>query len=121
MRAMRVVITGIGGPEVLKSEEFDPPLPGRGEIAVAVRAAGLNFADLFCRLGLYAAAPPVPFTPGFEVAGEVAAFTSAPGGVQSVGASPGVVQSAAAAPGGARSAVEVGGEVAPHREVPVRF
>src|SRR5258705_10148262 len=71
MRGNRVVITRVGGPEVLKVEEFDPPPPGRGEIAVAVRAAGLNFADVFCRLGLYAAAPPLPFTPGFEVAGEI--------------------------------------------------
>lgn len=52
-------------------QEFDAPPPGSGEIAVAVRAAGVNFADVFCRLGLYAAAPPVPFVPGFEVAGVI--------------------------------------------------
>jgi NADPH:quinone reductase-like Zn-dependent oxidoreductase len=74
MRAKRVVITQVGGPEVLTVEEFDPPPPERDEIAVAVRAAGLNFADVFCRLGLYAAAPPLPFTPGFELAGEVEAI-----------------------------------------------
>src|SRR6185295_3223607 len=73
MTAKRVVISRVGGPEVLKVEAFDPAAPGRGEIAVEVRAAGLNFADVFCRLGLYAAAPPIPFAPGFEVAGEVAA------------------------------------------------
>ena len=51
--------------------------PGRDEITVAVRAAGINFADVFCRLGLYAAGPPFPFAPGFEVAGEVVAEKTA--------------------------------------------
>lgn len=73
MREKRVVIKRVGGPEVLEVEEFDPPPPEPGEIAVAVHAAGLNFADVFCRLGLYEAAPPLPLTPGFEVAGEVVA------------------------------------------------
>jgi NADPH:quinone reductase-like Zn-dependent oxidoreductase len=73
MEASRVVITRVGGPSVLKVEGFEPLPPGRGEIAIGVRAAGVNFADVFCRLGLYAAAPPVPFAPGFEVAGEVEA------------------------------------------------
>jgi len=73
MGASRVLITRVGGPEVLKVQEFDPSPPGNGEIAVAVRAAGLNFADVFCRLGLYEAAPPIPFAPGFEVAGTIEA------------------------------------------------
>ena len=74
MTEHRVVISRVGGPDVLKVQEFDAPPPGRGEIAVAVRAAGLNFADVFCRLGLYEAAPRIPFTPGFEVAGVVTAI-----------------------------------------------
>jgi NADPH:quinone reductase-like Zn-dependent oxidoreductase len=73
MTANRVVITRVGGPEVLRAQAFDALPPGSGEITVAVRAAGINFADVFCRLGLYEAAPPVPFAPGFEVAGEVEA------------------------------------------------
>src|SRR4029079_10961584 len=71
--ARRVVISRVGGPDVLRVQEFAPSPPARGEIAVAVRAAGVNFADVFCRLGLYEAAPPIPFTPGFEIAREVAA------------------------------------------------
>src|SRR5262245_25965617 len=71
MKASRVVITRVGGPDVLRVQEVDVPPPGDGEIAIEVRAAGLNFADVFCRLGLYGAAPPIPFAPGFEVAGEV--------------------------------------------------
>ncbi len=73
MAPLRVVIPRVGGPEVLRVEPFEPAPPGPGEVAVEVHAAGVNFADLFCRLGLYAAAPPRPFVPGFEVAGEVAA------------------------------------------------
>ena len=72
MTETRIVIPRVGGPEVLTLEPFAPSSPGPGEVAIEVRAAGVNFADLFCRLGLYAAAPPRPFTPGFEIAGVVA-------------------------------------------------
>jgi len=73
MKPIRVVIPRVGGPEVLRVEPFDPAPPGPGEVALDVHAAGVNFADLFCRLGLYAAAPSRPFAPGFEVAGVVVA------------------------------------------------
>ncbi|MBP7148150.1 MAG: zinc-binding dehydrogenase [Acidobacteria bacterium] len=69
----RVVIPRYGGPGVLRIEPFVAADPGPQEVAIDVRAAGVNFADLYCRVGLYDAAPPVPFTPGFEVAGTVAA------------------------------------------------
>ena len=51
----------------------DVPLrrPGPHELLVRVRAAGVNFADLVMRQGLYATVPPRPYSPGFEVAGEV--------------------------------------------------
>ncbi len=61
-----------GGPGVLEVRPFEPAPPGPGEVAIDVRAIGVNFADIFCRLGLYAAAPPFPMTPGFEVSGVVA-------------------------------------------------
>ncbi len=67
----RIVIRRIGGPDVLEIESFTPAAPGEGEVAIDVAAIGVNFADVFCRLGLYQAAPPRPFTPGFEVAGVV--------------------------------------------------
>jgi NADPH:quinone reductase-like Zn-dependent oxidoreductase len=72
MGEQRIVITRAGGPGVLRNIPFDPEPPAAGQVAIQVRAAGINFADLFCRLGLYAAAPSLPFTPGFEVAGEIA-------------------------------------------------
>jgi NADPH:quinone reductase-like Zn-dependent oxidoreductase len=66
-----VVLTRTGGPEVLKVEErLDPPVAA-GEVRIAVRAAGLNFADTMARVGFYPAAPKTPCVLGYEVAGEV--------------------------------------------------
>src|ERR687887_915937 len=69
MRA--VVLTGHGGPEVLKVEERPDPPVGPGEVRIAVRAAGINFADTLARVGMYPDAPPLPCVVGYEVAGEV--------------------------------------------------
>ena len=52
-------------------ERLPPPAPG--EVQVAVRAVGLNFADVFACLGLYSATPKGPFVPGLEAAGVVTA------------------------------------------------
>ncbi|MFN8051790.1 MAG: medium chain dehydrogenase/reductase family protein [Acidimicrobiales bacterium] len=67
----QVVITQYGGPEVLKVREAPDPTPMRGEIRIAVAAAGLNFADVSARVGLYADAPKPPMTVGYEVSGVV--------------------------------------------------
>jgi NADPH:quinone reductase-like Zn-dependent oxidoreductase len=69
MRA--VVQTRNGGPEVLKVEERPDPEVGPGEVRIAVRAAGINFADTMARVGLYPDAPKPPCVMGYEVAGEV--------------------------------------------------
>jgi NADPH:quinone reductase-like Zn-dependent oxidoreductase len=69
MRA--VVITKHGEPEVLQVEERPDPPVGPGEVRIAVRAAGINFADTMARAGLYPDAPPPPCVVGYEVAGEV--------------------------------------------------
>ena len=66
-----VVLTGTGGPDVLKVEERPDPPVGPGEVRVAVRAAGINFADTLARVGLYPDAPKTPCVLGYEVAGEV--------------------------------------------------
>jgi len=68
-----VQITKFGAPEVLALREQADPAPGPGEVVVRVAAAGINFADLLMRLGLYPGTPRPPFTPGFEVAGTVEA------------------------------------------------
>ena len=69
MRA--VVITKHGGPDVLRVEERPDPPVGPGEVRIAVKAAGINFADLMARSGVYPDAPSPPCVVGYEVAGEV--------------------------------------------------
>lgn len=72
MRA--VVITKRGDPSVLRVQELpDPPAPGPGQLRIAVRAAGVNFADHLARVGLYPDAPKLPAVVGYEVAGTVEA------------------------------------------------
>lgn len=60
-----------GPPGVLAPGVFPDRPPAPGEVAVDVAAAGVNFADILARLGLYEAAPPPPFIPGIEAAGTV--------------------------------------------------
>jgi NADPH:quinone reductase-like Zn-dependent oxidoreductase len=69
MRA--VVITRHGGCEVLEVQERPDPPVGPGEVRVAVKAAGINFADTLARTGLYPDAPKVPCVVGYEFAGEI--------------------------------------------------
>jgi len=71
MRA--VLLRRPGPPESLAIETLPDPEPGPGEVVIAIRAAGVNFADVLARQGLYPEAPKPPFIPGFESAGEIAA------------------------------------------------
>jgi NADPH2:quinone reductase len=72
MRAIR--ITEIGDADVLKTATMPIPQAGAGEALVKVAYAGVNFADVWMRRGAVGAAMPVPFTPGLEAAGTVAAL-----------------------------------------------
>lgn len=72
----RIVITRTGKPDVLQVQESADPSPGPGEVRIRVRAAGLNFADIMARKGLYPDAPALPCTVGYEVAGIVDAVGS---------------------------------------------
>jgi len=66
-----VVITKHGGPDVLQVQER-PDLPlGAGGVRIDVAAAGINFADVMARMGLYPDAPKPPCVIGYEVAGTV--------------------------------------------------
>ena len=67
------VVTRFGGPGVLELREVPVPALAAGQILVRVRAIGLNFADIFGRLGVYPNTPRPPFVPGLEFAGDVAA------------------------------------------------
>jgi NADPH:quinone reductase-like Zn-dependent oxidoreductase len=66
-----VVITKHGGPGVLQVQERPDPVLGPGQVRIDVAAAGINFADVMARMGLYADAPKTPCVVGYEVAGTV--------------------------------------------------
>ena len=70
----RVVITGLGGPEVLQWVEEYLPTPRAGEVRVRILAAGVAFADVLMRRGLYPGTPKFPFAPGYDIVGEVDAL-----------------------------------------------
>ncbi|MFE3653515.1 alcohol dehydrogenase catalytic domain-containing protein, partial [Streptomyces sp. NPDC059152] len=72
MKAWRVHANG--EPQaVMRLEEVPDPQPGPGRLLLRVRAANVNFPDaLLCR-GQYQVRPPLPFTPGVEICGEVLA------------------------------------------------
>lgn len=67
MKAIRV--HEYGGPEALRMEEVPVPKPGKGEATVRLEAIGVNFIDVYQRMGLYRTS--LPFTPGNEAAGTV--------------------------------------------------
>ena len=67
----QVWITRRGGPDVLEVREAPDPRPGPGEVLVEVVAAGVNFADVMARMGLYPDAPPLPAVVGYEASGTV--------------------------------------------------
>ncbi|HEV3322953.1 MAG TPA: medium chain dehydrogenase/reductase family protein [Solirubrobacteraceae bacterium] len=69
MRA--VAITKHGGPGVLKVQERPDPTLGPGEVRIDVAAAGINFADIMARMGIYPDAPKPPCVVGYEVAGTI--------------------------------------------------
>jgi putative PIG3 family NAD(P)H quinone oxidoreductase len=69
-----VVVTGPGGPEVMRWLEVPDPVPGPGEVLIDVAASGVNRADLMQRQGLYPPPPGAPPYPGLECSGSVAAL-----------------------------------------------
>ncbi|MWA03873.1 zinc-binding dehydrogenase [Actinomadura sp. LD22] len=77
MRA--IVVSASGGPEVLVPGERPDPVPGPGELLVDVAASGVNFIDVYFRTGAYA--QPLPYVPGVEGAGTVAAVGEGVAGV----------------------------------------
>jgi|TARA_A100001037_G_scaffold58032_1_gene50192 NADPH:quinone reductase-like Zn-dependent oxidoreductase len=72
----RIVYTKRGGLEAIEIIDEKSPEPGNNEVMIEVHRAGINFADLMMRQGLYGAAPDFPFTPGYEVSGVIRAIGS---------------------------------------------
>ncbi|WP_249522262.1 NADPH:quinone oxidoreductase family protein [Modestobacter marinus] len=70
MRAWRV--HSLGNPaEVMSLDEVAERVPAEGQVLVKVRAAGLNFPDVLMAMGQYQERPPLPYTPGVELCGEI--------------------------------------------------
>lgn len=72
----QVWITKAGAPEVLQVKEAPDPVPAAGQMRIRVEAAGVNFADIMGRLGLYPDLPGIPVVVGYEVGGRVDAVGS---------------------------------------------
>lgn len=71
MKAIRV--ERFGGPEVLRMATVADPEPGKDQVVVRVRAAGVNPVETYVRSGKYAALPELPYTPGTDAAGVIEA------------------------------------------------
>ena len=69
-----IVCKAWGPPDSLELQDLPDLVPGPGEVAVDVRAAGVNFPDVLTVQGKYQVKPPLPFTPGNEFAGVVRAL-----------------------------------------------
>lgn len=73
----KIVIEKAGGYDQLKIKEFPELKPGKDEVLIATKAAGVNFADCCVRMGVYSSAKEFvgwPITPGFEISGVVVAI-----------------------------------------------
>ncbi len=68
-----IVVREFGEPAVMRVEDVPTPSPGQEQVLVRVRAAGVNPVDAYVRSGAYARRPHLPFTPGSDAAGTIAA------------------------------------------------
>jgi NADPH:quinone reductase-like Zn-dependent oxidoreductase len=71
MKQTRVIVTHYGGPDALRVVEEECPEPKQGEVRVRVLAAGVSMPDIMAREGIHPETPPVPYTPGWDLVGEV--------------------------------------------------
>ncbi|MEW9700148.1 medium chain dehydrogenase/reductase family protein [Paenibacillus sp. SI8] len=66
-----IIVTRYGGPEVLQIIQSPMPTPGYGEVRIKVKAIGVALADSMRREGVYPGTPKTPFTPGYDIIGEI--------------------------------------------------
>ncbi len=67
----RIIYRSAGGPRVVHMIEEEAPEPAPGHVRVKVEAAGIAFADLVQRNGLYPGQPKFPMTPGYDICGRI--------------------------------------------------
>ena len=68
-----ILVEKFGGPEVLTYRDLDDPRPQKNQVIIRVRSAGVNFADVKARIGAYHLKQALPFIPGLDVTGTIAA------------------------------------------------
>ena len=68
---MEIVLTGKGGPDMLRTYDTDSAEPGRGQVRVRVLASGVSFAEVQMLGHRYPMQPKYPFVPGYDLVGEV--------------------------------------------------
>ena len=78
----KVIYPKIGGPDSIQIVEDELDFPEENQVKVRVHRAGINFADLMMRQGLYGSNPDFPFTPGYEVSGEIIELGKMDNGLQ---------------------------------------
>ncbi len=71
MKNTRMVLSGLGGPEVIKVVEEEMREPGAKEVRLRIVACGVAFADVLMRRGLYSGVPALPYSPGYDIVGVV--------------------------------------------------
>lgn len=69
-----IQISQYGGPEVLKIQETQIGKPGKGQALIRIKAAGVNFVDVYQRRGTYSVPVELPYIPGLEASGIVEAI-----------------------------------------------
>lgn len=71
MKYRKIIATGPGGPSVLQCVEEEIPAPGPRDVLIRVLAAGVSYADILIREGVYPGIRNFPLTPGYDVVGQV--------------------------------------------------
>ena len=82
MRHTRIIVTHYGGPDALRVVEEECPEPKHGEVRVRVLAAGVSMPDIMAREGVHPETPPVPYTPGWDLVGEVDRLGNSVSGIE---------------------------------------
>src|SRR5512142_2606902 len=82
MRHTRIIVTHYGGPDALQVLEEECPVPKDGEVRVRVLAAGVSLPDIMAREGVHPETPPVPYTPGWDLVGEVTRLGEGVSGIE---------------------------------------